>query len=422
MTLANPFIVEMERLPRARFEQSTDWSDLAVSRVVATPLFVEREGRTIAPGGACHIDRLSDVKWRVQLPAAKKDELTASEAFCWQIRAARKAGRISSVAASHVAMVRGVDSQYVEIETRFPFAHLERLLAHPGLTPYRSGARFEPMEQARALLLRSQTGSRSIRLVASGDDATDGSASLYGPMALDHSLPHQTTPEKCCRFDLDIYYALLCPEATPVEARRAIESGLDRAAIFERLGKTVLPCSSLLANWMSDHACEPAHRGDKNLDCPGGTLFFSRFPGNRAIAEGVCRVLQRQFGLDLHLRELAYDDLINSTTATPERFLGYRLVLIASPWPHPLSCLAPYVFSRETSIQFKDAYLSAAAAVALDDVVSLAAKAEAVLAKDGRTLIVLGRAIGMMWPLPEGSFCPPSGWLDLEAVANWVPD
>src|SRR5665213_517362 len=409
----NSLLVEMERLPTCYFEHSRDWSDLAISRVLAQPLFFELPERCLSSSFVRNLRRVDDLTWHLDLtaPVANSAEgHSPAAAVCSQIQEARKCGAAPALAASIFKSLRLLSDERLEVETRFPLAHPDRVLANPALTPHKLAGvhRYSVVSRTSAkILLQPTTAGRSIELMEAGQESLDAGLDhcIRGPMALGPGAFNSQARVGDHRFDLDICYALLCPPSLPEGLVPLIETHLDRKTIVQTLDGICIPCARLTDTWTPSVGAPrvATPKGYRQVPHLSGTLRYSAFPGNAELAASLSAALNEQFGLELCQQAVSNELLIASSTELRDGN-EFRLVLVASPWPHPLGFLAAYYFSRNSSDGFKAAFRAAAREENMDDASALTSSAEEILVKDGRSLIVIGRAQGRVWPVPPTFF------------------
>ena len=429
-----PIRAAIERLPGRTHEQSRDWSDLAFTRLLVEPLFKEFPERGIKSSLVESCSQLDETRWRITLGGSAHwsngDRIIARQ-ICEQIRAAHTASAAPACCTAMLRSASSVSPDVVDIETRIPIAHLDRMLANPGLglrsedSNVATGSYRLLRQDSESLTLAHLRKGRELQLVYSnlpvGEDPFDsGTVDVSGPMA---TPPHRwrevsTSPSAKC-FPMDIVYILVLPLASSLVWRRHVHLALNRDRICEMQKGSATPCERTSDLWLPEAERNPGVRSSRTPEFrPDGTkleLLYADFPGNVEMARAVANQFLEMFGLIVSVSSVTYDELHSDS---PRLAKACRIALMASPWPHPAAMLAPFVYAPDTSTAFRMAF---ADAIAEDDLAIAAAKAahaEDELVECGSRYVVLGRVMGCIRSRIGHSWYPPSAWIDY----SWLED
>src|SRR6185369_6785387 len=115
--------IDIDRMPCKFYEAAHDWSDIAITRLLTSPLFVEKPARELRASLVAECARIDECSWKVTLsPTARwsNGEHISSKDICEQIVRVRKA----AAAALPVAMMLGSmsirSSDTFNVVTRIP--------------------------------------------------------------------------------------------------------------------------------------------------------------------------------------------------------------------------------------------------------------------------------------------------------------
>lgn len=425
--------VGIEHLPREIFECSADWSGLAITRLLAEPLFVEVPDRGLQSRLISKCNRLDAHTWRLVIDrhAAWDNGLNlTSREICNQIGRARKTLKTPACGAGLLGCISLVSDNVLDLKTRLPIAHVDRVLANPGLAPREDGRSTGPYlvgrRTERSLILQSAHSNDRIDLsVARPSERVDlfdaKQVDIDGPMSIPPSRWRKaSTSIEARRYPLDIVYALVLPQTISVELGREIQSNLDRAGICRNSNGSVMPRKQRSEVWFpieeSDLNLSVGELDRQSIQRPTNDLLYSDFPGNREIAESTARHLRDNWGIALRPLPTKYDTLHLPVASA----CSFRIVLIASPWPHPAAMLAPYFYSNDVSQSFKELFSKAMAAEDLNEAAVRACEAESQLLADDFKLVVLGQVVGCIRSRIGTLWCPPSAWLDYSVLHSGV--
>lgn len=203
------------------------------------------------------------------------------------------------------------------------------------------------------------------------------------------------------------------------EHKQAIAAALDRRDLSRRLHGAISPLDSFTGLWDPSRPTAPARAAHELFPAAKRTpmrLVFPDFSPNRETA----RILADQIGdnTGLTLRPEAIDYRVYLTQLHTTHREDFRLVLMASPWPDPVSLLLP--FTRRPAAQlpggpasaFKDLVYHALAADDLNDRLGRCTQAERLLSATGEVCL-FGRLRSAARLRVKNYISPPSGWADL---------
>lgn len=424
-----PLRAEVEVLPGRFHEDARDWSELAATRLVAEPLFVESPNRQLVSKLVSDCQRVGGLTWRLTLRDEARwnnGERVTAHQVCQQLARARAARAAALPAALMFKSVAAVSADVMHVETRAPVAHLDRVLACPGLAPRhpapgvtagpytvagRSGnrIRFRPTGVGRSLdLVRAAPG-------GCVDLFTRGEVEISGPMSTcPEHWPAVTASPTSRLVPLDILYVLVLPEWLPPRGRAELHRRLDRRRLCGASNGSVVPCERMADLWKPGTVEPPAEGRSVDLAAPAGAdpilLLHTDFPGNQELAAAVADELRASCRLNVSVTTRDYDEFIAGTDDAYRS--AFRLVLVASPWPHPASMLAAFFFGADSNEEFRGVFKDSVAAEDLEAAWGFAHRAEDILARSGSRFVPLGRVIGCMRSRVGRPWCPPSGWVD----------
>lgn len=429
-----PMQVQVESLPVRFHEHARDWSELAATRLLAEPLFVEVPGRGLRSRLVEDCRRVDPLSWRLTLGIDARwntgDRMIVSE-ICRQIVRARLAGAAPLTAAMMIKSMTVVSRYTVQFDTRIPIAHLDRILANPGLAPRHpvpevtTGPYLLEHSFSNRIELKSVRDTRPINLLLFPriDDVDPfGSEQVHvsGPMstcpadwlAVSRSTMSTLRP-------LDIVYVLILPKWLPPNSRYLLQLGLDRRRVCEQSNGSVIPCGRMSDLWSgkkTEGSKIPLKTKCARWASNGIDLFYTNFPANREIAIGVAQELLEKFQIGVTISPRDYEEFISGSRE--EYANAFRLALITSPWPHPVGMLAPFFFGAESPPLFRKIFSDAATAEDLESAAVLAAQAEDILVNCGSRVVTIGRTVGCLRSRVGEFWCPPSGWIDYSQLTD----
>lgn len=420
MTTALPEVrVEADRLPTALFEHAQDWTDLLATRQLAEPLFYETPNVTMQSRllGSC--ERLSDHAWRLTVnPQAQWSDGTHLNAqqVITALQRAREAGAGGLLPSLMLASVKRESAREILVRTRYPLAHLERVLANPALAPHsdKTGitlGRYRRVSQNdTSLCWLATNGTHRLRWFPQPTGGADlATAEVVGPMS---RAPQDWAPDVLTSHaqvaPLHFVCALRRPQGLSNRAWQSVNDLLSDRQLCQRTRGLVLPASTLSSPWT---ALPPApfegvrNRSTTDLYRP---VYYARFAGNRDLATGVSHTL-RTPGTDPYpILEYDYGESLARTIPTA----GYQLVIISAPWPHPAAMLAPYLFGPTTADGLRADILAALAEPDLTRAAMMVHNAETRWNIVRQDILVLGRVVGSVASQAARVWLPPSGWMD----------
>lgn len=421
----------VEVLPTRFLHLARDLSELAASRLLAEPCFIEAPGRKLATRAIHGCRRLDRNAWEVEL----------SDRFCWdsgervtatdlarQIQRARDSRAAATVPTLLLRELEVISEFRLAVRTRVPIAHLDRILANPGLSPSepdggrRTGNYSIAARTRNSLTFNSNANDASLVLLR--QSARRMAAGQIEPV--DFTGPMDLSPAQwgagvqrpgAYVTPLDVLYLLILPRSFPPETCREIDQFLDRARIVRSGQSAVLEARSLVAAWHGQGLGEaPLQRRPHFCNHqPELELFYADFPTNCEIASATAEALA-ELGLAVRVVKTPY-----STLRDHRKLWGpqqARLVLAASPWPHPASMLSSFYFAASAGRRFRQKLEASLSAADLDVAAAHAVSAERELRFAGLNIIALGQAMGCFWSRSGSRWIPPSGWLSYAPTAD----
>lgn len=127
------------------------------------------------------------------------------------------------------------------------------------------------------------------------------------------------------------------------------------------------------------------------------------------MAQAISEEFQEEFSISLHLVEKEYQDFINNHNLDSNEF---KLMLISSSWPHPLSLLSPFFLEGSYGDKFSGLFKKSLNENNLSLAYKYAQLAEIELENYDTDIIPLGQINGCMRSHVGPFYCPPSGWTD----------
>lgn len=440
MTLSK-YNIGLDRLPTRVHEFARDWTDMALTRNLAEPIYFETPDRGLNSRIVASCTRTGQLTWELELSHALKwsdgSLITASD-ICSQIQRVRTAREGASLLAGLFTALRARSGSVVVASTRFPIADIRRILCNPafGLSDptgekYSGNFRIETFGPSHINLggpddvqicIRQEIEQRTElnseqNLVEDPLNAFD----LLGPMALQpDQWPLTDITSAAHTFDMDMWYFLLAPPGFKVSDLIRIDGLIDRNEICQGAGGIVIPALSVTENWQKLSINRRLEMGlenrDKNIDLGTVAVEYSQFPCNREIANALAKDLGKVSGADWRTHCVDYGQSIYSRRRQAELNLtispGYAL------FPHPVAPLLPYLFSKSVDEDARVQLLAALAAEDLGAAIRETSIAEAMLRELTTMPIVLGRIKGCYITPSPLTFLPESGWLDFHAVMH----
>ncbi|WP_030790486.1 ABC transporter substrate-binding protein [Streptomyces sp. NRRL S-920] len=433
--MPKPIRVETDLIPSGLYGAADDWTGLTITRQLARPLFVEGPGRTLMPGLLHQAQRLDDKRWDFALrPGARWSDgppIRALDIARHITAVAKQAGPFAWLV-SLIEQIRPIGPDRLRLTTRHPVGNLPALLANPVFGPRHS----DPAVTSGAYTLAdAPPGELRLRATGPGPDVTYVLSSdaqhgqrLFDRGAVDITCPTTFPVLQWARRadypdlqvdDLDIAVALLPPSGMAAERKRAVAAALDRRELSRRLHGAISPLDSLTGLWDPGRPVPPALASRDLFPAADRTpmrLVFPDFSPNREAAHVLAEQIGDHTGLTLRPEAIDYRAYLTQLPTTYRE--DFRLVLMASPWPDPVSLLLP--FTRRPAAQlpggptsaFKDLVHHALAADDLDDRLARCAQAEQALNATGE-VCVFGRLRSAARLRVKNYVSPPSGWADL---------
>lgn len=427
--------VQVDSLPRHFHEFARDWSDISATRLLSEPLFIEAPHRTITTTVVDSCAQLDSDTWRLSLqPDASRPNLSdlsarnIAQQIC-RARSAKAGGQLSSLMIKSL-VVESPSS--LRVTTRLPVAHLNRILANPTLAPRPEidGATFGryvlESRNPNSIVFRAVDETHFLEMLANANipdsnESLDSHIDVSGPMSIRPKYwPVASQKPFTTTTLLDIFYTLILPENIPAQIAAQVHSDLDRSKVCAAARGMVIPAERFTSNWfLNQGSYSRLHssfesRPLSDVSRPSAVLQFTRFPGNQEIAASLSLNLSSRLDIQTHPVEVEYEPSI-----TPLRSDNiFRLVLYASPWPHPAALLMPFYFDPSSSHEFRAATQSALREPSLTKAKSLAQKAEDILVGKGVRFVPIGRVNGCVRSRLGHLWCPPSGWIDYYQIAN----
>jgi hypothetical protein len=247
------------------------------------------------------------------------------------------------------------------------------------------------------------------------DPFESGGVDVLGPMstcARDWKVVSQLNTSNL--FPLDIAFVLLLPTSLSPRLKAQIHSSLDRHQICMYSKGAIKPAKYMTEVWsprkVNDDSAVMFHSEKNHIVSSSKQLHYADFPINEEIARGITHVLSKDFGIELSSVGQDYQEFLLASLKGPTN--SFRLALIASPWPHPASTLAPYFFGSNPPTSFRNAFLNAMAEEDLIKAAELALRAEELLTVSESGMITIGQVTGCLRSHIGEIWCPPSGWID----------
>lgn len=433
MPLPSPCVAEIDSKPTYLHESARDWTELAVTRLLVTPLFVEAEGRSTTSKLIDTCERLTDLSWRIAVSSSARwsdGSPLRSDEIAAQIHNARTAKAAPLVPALTIDRMQVLSSTELLVHTRFPIAHLDRVLANPGLAPHdqlsqRSTNRYVLKEALpTSMVLRCVGRGSDIDLTWNASDAAPigrrNRAHIKGPTVFTSAgdfLPNEPTPTQVV--PLDLLFCLFLPQWISHDDLVQIHNHLDRSCLGDVTQNAVIPRWRMTATWDSEPSI---HRisAAKTLEIGGRQrphiLYYANFPANREVATYVSAALTALCGINVTQTLCDYEQIISK--AIFPFFDAFFVSPVAAPWPHPASLLSPFYFGKRSSSTFESLFLKSLSRPDLESAIHFAKQAENVLVSAGSRVLPLGQIRGTLSSQIGLPYFPPSGWVDYSEVTT----
>lgn len=418
--------IEVDSLPSHFYEQSIDWSGLSLTGFLARPLFREKLGRSIETCLLEKAERKDERMWEFSVDHSGQwntgEPITAQD-VCRQINAVGRSKGVSRQLVYHLKSVKTISDRDFQIITRIPMAHLPRLLSNPAFSPRHkndyvhnvsSGDYYISTLKPGILTLKSSRQDDLIELVAheeGKDSYQSGHVDISGPMTIaPDSWKHLTQAENARIFKLDIMYALDVPNSF-LNISAFLAEAMNRNEICASMQGMISPCDSFCDFWRLSSLSAKNKDDWKIIDLPDikeAQILYTGFAGNKEIAHAVSKQLTYLTGTKTYPTLVNYSNLLSGNCNRE----AFKIILLASLWPHPLSMLTPFRFSSEANDEFIQAYDASMNEQNLQKALVYADMVEKILSASHIGIIPLGRVHGCMRSRIRKQWYPPSGWMD----------
>ena len=414
--------MELDSIPERLFSRARDWSEVALSRLLVHPLFIEADQGSFVAGLTDEYRRLDDLTWEVALREDARwhsgEPVTAAD-MCHGILLARAHGGAARLATGLFSAVQPVNARTLRLSTRQPIGDIRPPLSHPGFAPQRTGSSCGPfraeVDHNRRLRIESADGRTQIELIAARSERR-GTVDISGPMP---SPAHWTSWDEhsgAQSRSLGIWFVLQPPDNAGQCSEAIREAVLSRDLIVRESCGYLRSALTFSEAWIDQPKLSPSKSTDATARESSGQrihLVTANYPLNRWVAERLAEQLgSNGVFVQIETRPYSADNAWLSGSVN-----SYRLLMLATPWSHPAAPLLPYYFGASAPPEFAQSLRDCLAANSRDDAIRSAARAERALSTAGMMPIVLCQVVGRLASaLP--SHLPFSGWISLATIAR----